>query len=110
MKSRLASLLLGGLIVVVSSQLAVPQTSGLQLPKSVEAGAAFSIQTTGSGNATLYIVGLGQVLRREVQLGQIISFAAGDLQMPATTSLLSSGARPRKMGRSMSLRRLSRRR
>jgi hypothetical protein len=79
MKSRLTSLLLGGLIIVVSLQLAVPQTSGLQLPKSVEAGAAFSIQTTGSGNAALYIVGLGQVLRREVQLGQTISFAAGDL-------------------------------
>jgi hypothetical protein len=79
MKSRFTSLLLGGLIIVVSSQLAVTQTSSLQLPKSVEAGAAFSIQTTGSGNATLYIVSPGQVLRREVQLGQTISFAPGDL-------------------------------
>jgi len=79
MKSRLTSLLLDGLIIVVSSQLAVTQTSSLQLPKSVEAGAAFSIQTTGSGNATLYIVSPGQVLRREVQLGQTISFAPGDL-------------------------------
>src|ERR1700733_6427109 len=79
MKSRLISLLLGGLILVASAQLAVTQTSGLRLPKTVEAGAAFSIQTTGSGSAILYIVGLGQVLRREVQLGETTSFAAGDL-------------------------------
>ena len=77
MKSRLTLLL--GLIWVASVQLAVAQTSGLRLPKSVEAGAAFSIQSAGSGKAVLYIVGLGQVLRREVQLGGTTSFAAGDL-------------------------------
>jgi hypothetical protein len=79
MKSRLTSLFVGGLILAATSSLAVSQTSDLQIPKSVEAGSAFSIQTSGSGNATLYIVGLGQVLRREVRLGQTISFAAGDL-------------------------------
>jgi hypothetical protein len=78
MKSRL-TLLLGGLIWVASAQLAGAQTSGLRLPKSVEAGAAFSIQSAGSGKAVLYIVGLGQVLRRDVQLGETTSFAAGDL-------------------------------
>ncbi len=79
MKSRLTSLFFGGLILVASSQLAVTQTSGLRLPKTVEAGASFSIESAGSGNATLYIVGLGQVLRREVQLGETTSFAPGDL-------------------------------
>jgi hypothetical protein len=79
MKPRLISLLLGGLILLASSQLAVTQTSGVKLPKTVEAGAAFSIQTMGSGNATLYIVGLGQALRREVQLGETTSFAPGEL-------------------------------
>jgi hypothetical protein len=77
MKSRLTLLL--GLILVASAQLAVAQTSGLRLPKSVEAGAAFSIQSAGSGKAVLYIVGLGQVLRRDVQLGETTSFAPGDL-------------------------------
>jgi len=51
----------------------------LNLPASVEAGTAFSIPTTGSGPGVLYIVGLGEVLRRDVQLGQPVAFAEGDL-------------------------------
>jgi hypothetical protein len=49
------------------------------LPKTVEAGTAFSIQSTGSGKATLYIVGPGQVLKRDVQLGGTIFFPQGSL-------------------------------
>ena len=55
------------------------QSVGMNLPKQVEAGNAFSIPTTGSGKAVLYIVGLGQVLRQDVQLGQPVSFAPGVL-------------------------------
>jgi hypothetical protein len=55
------------------------QSVGMELPKQVEAGSAFSIPTTGSGKAVLYIVGFGQVLRQEVQLGQPVSFAPGAL-------------------------------
>jgi hypothetical protein len=51
----------------------------MNLPKQVRAGDAFSIQTTGSGKAVLYIVGFGDVLRQEVQLGGTASFAAGDV-------------------------------
>jgi hypothetical protein len=51
----------------------------MNLPKRVEAGSAFSIQTSGSGKAVLYIVGFGQVVRRELQLGDAASFAPGDL-------------------------------
>jgi hypothetical protein len=76
MKSRLTLLL--GLIWVAAMHLAAAQSS-LRLPKTVEAGAAFSIQSAGSGKAVLYIVGPAQVLRRDVQLGETISFAAGDL-------------------------------
>lgn len=78
MKSRLP-LLLGGLIVAAIAQLVAAQTDGLRLPKTVEAGDPFSILTTGSGNAVLYIAGPGQVLRRNVQLGVTTSFAPGDL-------------------------------
>jgi len=77
MKSRLATFL-GGLIVLAGGQLAAAQGS-LRLPKTVEAGAAFSIQTTGSGKGVLYIMGPAQVLRRDVQLGEDISFAPGDM-------------------------------
>ena len=50
-----------------------------QLPGTVTAGSAFSIPTSGSGSAVLYIVGPGQALRRDVRLGDAVSFAAGDL-------------------------------
>jgi hypothetical protein len=69
---------LGGL-VLAATPLAFAQSGSLRLPKTVEAGSAFSIQSTGSGKAVLYIVGPGQVLRRSVQLGEPASFASGDL-------------------------------
>lgn len=68
-----------GAVVLAATQLALTQTKALGLPRSVEAGSAFSIETTGSGKATLYIIGLGQVLRRDVQLGKTTTFAPGDL-------------------------------
>jgi len=77
MRLRLATFL-GGLIVLAAGQLAFAQGS-LGLPKTVEAGSAFSIHTSGSGKGVLYIVGPGQVLRRDVQLGEDISFAPGDM-------------------------------
>jgi hypothetical protein len=76
----LGGLLLGGLLLA-AVPLALAQSTALHLPKTVEAGSAFSIQTSGSGSgkAVLYIVGPGQVLRRNVQLGEASSFAPGDL-------------------------------
>jgi hypothetical protein len=55
------------------------QNGGLQVPKSIEAGSGFSIQCTGAGKATLYIVGPDQVSVREVERGQAVSFATGAL-------------------------------
>src|SRR6202140_3948895 len=78
MKSRL-TLLLSGLVVLVAGHLTAAQTGGLRLPGIVEAGTAFSIQSPGNGKAVLYIVGPGQVLRRNVELGETTSFAPGDL-------------------------------
>src|ERR1700735_4591958 len=75
---RRSTFFLGGL-VLAAMPLASAQSGSLRLPKTVEAGSAFSIQSTGSGDATLYIVGPGQVLRRSVQLGETTSFAPGDL-------------------------------
>jgi hypothetical protein len=51
----------------------------MSLPPSVIAGSAFTIPTTGSGKASIYIIGPAQALRRDVQLGQAASFDAGDL-------------------------------
>lgn len=52
---------------------------GLTVPKTVQAGGAFSIESSGSGQATLYIVGPSQVIKRDVQLGGAISISEGTL-------------------------------
>jgi hypothetical protein len=76
-KARFA-FVLGGL-AIATFQLAFAEAESMTLPKAVEAGAAFSIQNSGSGKAALYIVGLGQVLKRDVQLGETTFFPAGTL-------------------------------
>ncbi len=77
MTFRRTSLLACWLAVSVPAALA--QTGGLSLPPTITAGTSFSVPTSGSGKAVLYIVGLGQALRKDVDLGESASFAAGDL-------------------------------
>jgi hypothetical protein len=67
-------------ILFAAAPLALAQSGSLQLPKSVEAGSAFSIQTTGGDKAVLYIVGPSQVLKKEVQPGGAVVISAGELQ------------------------------
>jgi hypothetical protein len=55
------------------------QQSQLQFPQRLQAGTAFSIPSSGSGTATLFIVGPGGVVRREIQLGDNIAFGPEDL-------------------------------
>lgn len=66
-------------VMVVAVPAALGQSADLVVPKSVEAGSAFSIECPGSGQGTLYIVGPGQVLKRDVQLGGTVWFPAGSL-------------------------------
>lgn len=81
-KSQL-TLLLSGLVLATVAlgnlQSACAQEGSLQVSKSIAAGSAFSISTSGSGKATLYIVGPGQALKHDVQLGEAVSFPAGAL-------------------------------
>jgi hypothetical protein len=58
---------------------ALAQTGDLTAPKSIEAGAAFSIQCSGSGKGTLYIAGPGQMVKQDVQLGGTVAVPAGTL-------------------------------
>jgi hypothetical protein len=64
----------------------------IDVPGTVEAGSAFTIQTSGSGAATLVIVGLGQAIKRDVTLGQPVSFAAGTLYNAGHYLAILSGA------------------
>jgi hypothetical protein len=74
-----------GLIVFLGSLLLAPvhaakaQDEALKLPKSIKAGSAFSIKNAGVGEATLYIIGPGQVLKRDVKAGDTEYFPAKSL-------------------------------
>src|SRR5215467_6534787 len=52
----------------------------LRVPKSIEAGSGAKFETSGSGTATVYVVGPGQVLSRTVQLGQELTLAPEETQ------------------------------
>jgi hypothetical protein len=66
-------------MAAVLIQLAIAENGGMRLPKTIEAGTAFSIQSAGSGKATLLIIGPEQVLKRDVQLGETTLFPAGSI-------------------------------
>jgi hypothetical protein len=77
MKSSITFALAGWL--ALGATVLAAQTAPLAMPGSVTAGSAFSVATSGSGKGTFYLVGPGQALRREVQLGETISIAAGEV-------------------------------
>jgi len=68
------------LVSLLAGQPLPAQTARLAFPATVRAGAAFSVPTSGSGKAELYVSGLGQVVDRTVNLGEPISFAAGEIR------------------------------
>ncbi len=68
------------------------QAQSMTVPSRIVAGSAFSISTTGSGAASLYIVGPEQALKRNVQLGQTVSFTAGELYNAGHYVVVLSGA------------------
>jgi len=74
--NRCSAILLGLAVAVVPL---MAQTSAMQIPKTVSAGSSFSIGTTGSGDATLYIVGPGGAFKRKVQLGNQVEFGPSDI-------------------------------
>jgi hypothetical protein len=71
------SLLLASIALGLPSVFA--QNGELKLPRSIEAGSAFSILSSGNGKGTLYIVGPGQLIKRDMQLGETTWFPAGSL-------------------------------
>ncbi len=52
----------------------------LNVPATVIAGNGVAIPTSGSGEATLYVVGPGTAIKRKVQLGQDIQLSGDDLK------------------------------
>jgi hypothetical protein len=80
--------------LLAAAQLAPAQSGGLTLPSTIEAGSAFSVTSSGSGKGTLYIVGLGQVIKRDVQLGETTFFAVGTLYSAGPYQVILTGDGP----------------
>lgn len=64
-------------LIVASAQHAVAASGDIRIPKTIEAGKAFSIQIGANRNAVLYIVGPDQVLRRDVPYDGAADLPAG---------------------------------
>jgi hypothetical protein len=52
----------------------------LRVPATVTAGQAMSVASSGSGSATLYLVGPGTAVKRPIELGQSVELSADELQ------------------------------
>lgn len=74
----LPTLIVGGLLLAVIHA-AHAQGDALKLPKSIEAGSEFAIENAGGGEATLYIVGPSQVMKRNLKAGEAAHFPAKSL-------------------------------
>ncbi len=68
------------LIVVLAMFTTVANAADLRLPAIVSAGSGLSISTSGTGSATLYLVGPGTAVKRQVQLGQDVQLSSDELQ------------------------------
>ena len=56
------------------------QEASLHTPSAAVAGQAISLSSTGSGAATLYLLGPASSVKREVQLGSDIQIQSGEVQ------------------------------
>jgi hypothetical protein len=54
--------------------------SDLRLPDKVFAGEDAAIQTSGNGNATLYVVGPGTAIKRGIKLGDVVQLKSEELR------------------------------
>ena len=89
---RISLAMLIGCLTVTTVGPTIAQT--LSVPKTVEAGAAFTINCPGSGKGKLTIVGLGQVLKQDVQLGAAANFPAGSLYNAGHYIAILTGNQP----------------
>jgi hypothetical protein len=89
---RRGNAILLSVVAFAAVPLGFAQGSGLTMPPTVEAGSAFTVQSSGSGQGTLIIVGPGQAIRKDVQLGRSISIAEGTLYNAGHYTVFVSGS------------------
>jgi hypothetical protein len=61
------------------------------VPQNATAGEVASLSTSGSGGATLYLVGPGTSLKRDIKLGESISLSADDLAYAGRYTAIING-------------------
>jgi hypothetical protein len=71
-------------LLLVSALWAFAQEGALHAPKTVTAGNSFPILTAGQGSATFYLLGVGHVTKRTIQLGQEVIVPASDITISGT--------------------------
>lgn len=81
-------------LLALAAAPALAQSGGLTVPQTVVAGSGFSIQTSGSGKGTLYVVGLGEVMKRDVQLGDAVNIPEGSLHNAGQYLVILTGNGP----------------
>ena len=81
-----------GLAFIALARLGMSQSVGLRPPTGVRAGSTFSIETSGVGKASLYVIGPAGVLNREIQLGEPVSFTPDELHNAGDYLILLAGS------------------
>ena len=72
----------------------VADAADLRVPTDATAGAEVTIPTSGSGDATFYLIGPGTAIKRAVKLGEDIRLSAGDLKFAGRyTAVLTRGTK-----------------
>ena len=75
--------------ILFSSLPVLSQEAALHAPASVSAGSSFTITTTGSGSATLYLIGPSHVRKQSIKLGQGIEISGQDVTVSGTYQAVS---------------------
>ncbi len=79
-------------VAVFCSVITATFAADLQVPAQVTAGTAFAIPTSGSGNATFYLVGPGSVVKQAVKLGSDIKVAAANVKIAGRYIAIACGS------------------
>ncbi len=75
-----ATPVISAVLFLVGASSSYAQNSAIRVPTSAEAGRESTIATTGSGKATLYLVGPGISLKNDINMGGETTLRAQDLQ------------------------------
>jgi hypothetical protein len=73
---RITRFLLAFIVLVSASS----RSQEIRVPQNAVAGQAITLGTTGEGEGTLYLVGPGQIIKKQVQLGHEVQLNNGDLR------------------------------